>query len=142
MLLYHFTSHRHLPLILDAQTLHPTESNIGSPSPAFPPYGLDVGPPVVWLLDTPTIGGFDHGLGGSVVDKTEVRFTVLTKFAVKWTDWVWTSKMHPEWRDGFVKRAGGEEAADHWWILPAPIKAARWEAIHDMKTGKQISQPD
>lgn len=45
-LLYHFTSEAHLPGILESRAILPTESNIGSPSPDWQPYGQNVGPRV------------------------------------------------------------------------------------------------
>lgn len=134
-LFYHFTSTHHLKAILDAGRLNPTESNVGSPIPGWEPRGAHVGPDVVWLLDTPELGGHPHGLVvpddsrlRSLYDKTEVRFTVDVP-AIRWLDWEPAQCMHPEWKTVMIESAGGMDAVHHWYVFPAPIRANRWKEI-------------
>jgi hypothetical protein len=137
MILHHFTSLQHLPFILKDGLLKPTESNIGSPNPQWSPAGLAIGPDVVWFLDEeePTFG---HGLNGSIVDKGNVRITVEVGYPVKWTDWQWTAKMHPAWKHHLLEAAGGPEAAEHWYVIPAPVRKARWRSITNVRLGEPI----
>lgn len=132
MTYFHFTHIGHLPRILAAGMLLPTESNVGSPTSIYPPVGMGVGPDVVWLMDTPEVGDasgdMHHGL---YPEKRRVRIEVDVK-AIRWRDWSFTAQMHPEWRETLVNAAGGWEVAEHWFILPAPIRRKRWVSIHDM----------
>jgi hypothetical protein len=125
MRLYHFTSRFHLDSILRDGVITTTESNVGSPIPFLRPYGTHVGPDVVWLLDLPD-AGHTHGLGH---EKTEVRIAVEVP-AIRWLDWPHTAQMNPKWFARLVKTGGGIEAAAHWYVFPAPIRASSWEAIH------------
>lgn len=134
---YHFTSDQHLPRILADQRLKPSESNVGSPVAWEAPSGMGVGPDVVWLLDTDTTQGYSHGLDGSAATKNVIRFTVHVP-AVRWHDWTPATKMNPDWRDTFIRIGGGDAAADHWFVLPAPIRAIRWSALTDMRTGQAL----
>lgn len=136
-LLYHFTSEAHLPGILESRAILPTESNIGSPNPDWQPYGQNVGPRVVWLLDEPELSA-GHGLvidalpRGGMLDKTAVRFTVEISYrmAPRWKSWAPAHRMHREWRDLFVRIGGGEEAAEAWVVFPGAIRSTRWVAVH------------
>ncbi len=140
--LYHFTSSLHLPKILASGALLPTESNIH-------PYQPHAGPDVVWLLDTPEVE-FDHGLTyplehpahGSGVSKSEIRFEVSSPLAVKWSEWAWLLRMEKGWRDTLVEAAGGEEAADHWYVLPGRIPASRWASVTETATGRTLVIPE
>lgn len=135
MRLHHFTSRQHLPSILEDGLLRPTESNVGTLYPvAGFPSGLHAGPEVVWLLDSETV---DHGHGlvlpqmpgvAHDVDKTEVRITVDVP-AIRWLDWEWADRMEPRWRAVMTESAGGIEAVQHWYVLPAPIRRTRWREI-------------
>lgn len=136
MILYHFTSTVHWPVIDHYGFLKTVESNVGSVSPDEFPYGAHKGPDVVWLLDTPEVG-HDHGLGTSAVDKTEVRITADV-LGIRWQDWTFTRAMHPNWRHKFVEIAGGEEAAKHWYIVPAPVYRRRWVEVMNVKTGEVL----
>lgn len=135
-ILHHFTHLGHAQAILQSGMILPSESNVGSPLPTWPPYGEHVGPDVVWLLDTDTLEDFPHGLivGGNT-DKTRVRFTVELPMAPKWVTWRWTHEMHPQWRDTFMDAGGGMYAAEHWYVWPLEIPAKRWRSVTDMDTG-------
>jgi len=117
---YHFTSETHLPLILRSGVIMPTESNVSFSRE----HG---GPRVVWLLDSPELGELSHGLH-SVVDKTAVTIEVDVP-AIRWRDWEFAARMEPRWRQSFIDAGGGDEAADRWFILPAPIRESRWVTI-------------
>lgn len=117
MTLYHFTSRYHWKVIERAAVILPGDSNLSPVDPT-------VGPAVVWLTDTPTTD-LGHGLGGSAVDKTEVRIEVDVP-AIRWLDWSPAASMDQRWRDIIIKTGGGMDAAEHWWVWPAPIRASRW----------------
>ena len=138
MKLYHFTSNTgfHLEPILAQGVLRPTESNIGSPYPGHKPHGLDCGPRVVWLTETPDMSRGDNGLSGSVVDKTRIRFTVEVADAVKWTDFSKKHGIDKRWYAILDKIGGG--TAKFWWVVPRPILAHEWTEVRDMETGKLI----
>lgn len=136
MRLYHFTSARHLPQILRDESLRPSESNVGSPSPDMPPFGMGVGPDVVWLLDSPDLD-HNHGLFADKTGKDAVRFEVEVP-ALRWTDWAWTAQMHPTWRDIMIDSAGGTDAAQHWYVFPAEIPMSRWITVTDLRQGLQV----
>lgn len=129
MKLYHYTSAEHFAAIQRDRVLLPSESNVGSPIQGMQPFGRQYGPNVVWLLDTPDLGGHPHGLAGSVFDKTAVRISVELKYAIKWYEWSWTSKMNLKWFNAFVKTGGGPEAANRWFVYPAPIAQRDWIAV-------------
>lgn len=139
MTLYHFTSTAHLPTILSDGYLRPSESNVGSPYKVEGyPHGNNMGPDVVWLLNDPDPSTFSHGLEGSAVDKRGARISVeVDKFAIRWLDWEPATYMAPDWREVFIRLAGGEEAAGQWFVLPAPIRAPHWSqiALLDSSTG-------
>jgi hypothetical protein len=138
MRLYHYTSTKHLPFIIQHGYLAPSESNIGSPNPDEAPAGAHLGPDVVWLLDTPDLD-HDHGIKGKadvyqhLRDKTEVLF-VLELQAIKWSDWEPVLWMNPNWRRTLVDIGGGPEAADHWYVFPGRIHKKRWVSVRNTKT--------
>lgn len=135
---YHLTAPVWAERIIREGRILKTESNIGSPIPFHSPFGSHFGPDVVWLLDElPTDGaGFmrtdmPHGL-------TEVKMGYVFEVqvpAIKWTDWEWTAKMDPEWKQIMLRAAGGEEAADHWHVFPANIGSSRF-VRHYSRNGK------
>lgn len=138
MTLYHFTSEVALLGIEAHGLILPTESNVGSTSPSMPPEGEGVGPDVVWLLDSPErpsnhSNRVNHGLFGTVVDKTAVRIEVDVP-AIRWRDWAPAQQMHPTWRELLVKASGGVEASDHWYVFPSAIPRSRWVSIHRLDT--------
>lgn len=141
-LFYHFTSTQHLPFILEDGMLRPGESNIGSIMPGQHPFGEHYGPDVVWLLDTPErpstgLTEVNHGLAHDSLDKTAVRFTVNVP-AIHWKSWLPAVEMHPKWRAALLLAAGGEDAADHWYVLPAPIRDKRWVEVRNMETDEVL----
>lgn len=121
---YHFTSRLHLPAIVACGFLKTTDS-ILSPDPARG------GPPCVWLLDIDTLNGHDHGLGGSIVNKSEVRFTVEVDQtrAVKWLDWAANNSIDADWRDIMVSAGGGYAAAEHWYCVFRSIPSDQWVRV-------------
>ena len=137
MRLYHFTSMVHLPSIIEAGVLRTTESN-GDIRPGHE-HAL---PDVVWLLDVPTLDGLSHGLAGSAVDKTAVRFTVDVPRArvERWSDWAKRNKVDDLTRAVLVEAGGGWEAAKHWWITERAIPSRQWRAITHMPSGQPIAE--
>lgn len=135
MRLFHFTSAHHWPLIEQAGFLKTVESNVDM-------LRSHAGPDVVWLLDTPTVD-LPHGLvmPGYPIDKTQVRFTVEVPKPIRWSEWGPTQSMDPEWRETFLNAAGGDEAAEHWWVVPARIPAKRWVEVRDMSTDEVLWTP-
>lgn len=125
---YHFTSRMHHDRIVASGVIFPSESNVGSPVTSLPPWGPDVGPRVVWLLDTPYLRGLTHGLDGSAVDKTEMIFAVDVP-AVRWLDWAPAAAMNDMWRSVLIDAGGGLRAVAHWHVWPAPIYEARWRHV-------------
>jgi len=133
--LYHFTSVLHWPRIANSGVLAGGEANLDM-------FRANVGPAVIWLLDTPTVD-FPHGLEGSIVDKTRIRFTIDTSLAIKWTDWRDAALMEPSWRQALIDTAGGESAADHWYVLPTPgLREKRWVEVRDMHEDVVLWLPD
>lgn len=118
--LYHFTSREHLPAILNSGLVLPSESNIH-------PSIERAGPDVVWLTDTES-SGLGHGLAGSATLKGAVRIEVDVP-AIRWLEWEWTAHMAGWWREAIVRAGGGDEAAAHWYVWPAPIRRSRWLAV-------------
>jgi hypothetical protein len=141
VILYHFTSRYHLGLIEREGGILPTESNIGSPVSHLLPYGDHVGPDVVWLLDTPDPFEYGHGLAdmeGEIKlahDKREVRITVDVA-PIKWSEWEPAMQMNRKWRERFIASGGGPEAAEHWYVFPAPIRRRLWLSVEPVIPAK------
>ena len=134
MILYHFTSVLHLPIILETGFLMPVESNYDRT-----PHS---GPDVVWLTTDPEPRPGEHGLYPA---KTAVQFVIEVP-AIRWRDWRW----HPRDREWLTKletaagagdAARGRRLASTWYVWPAPIFRKRWRALIvddlecDMTTG-------
>jgi hypothetical protein len=126
MILYHFTSLIHLPVIEKAEMLRLTDSNIHITIPNF-------GPDVVWFTTEPT-ASLGHGLHG-FIDKKAVRFTVdVPDHWVKpWLPWAESQGMDPEWMGYLVEAGGGREAAETWMVTFRPIRKDRWVSIDKEK---------
>lgn len=151
MLLYHFTSRLHLPSIQGEGVIRTTDPNLfaaGGPVTRLDPEtgevsttgGPILGQPVVWLLDTRTAEGYDHGLLlNYVVDKRAVRVTVDVPDAVQWQRWVTARRHDARYVGAIVKVGGGVSAARHWFVVPRPIPATEWVEIRDMRTGTVLS---
>jgi hypothetical protein len=125
-ILHHYTHPLHLNAIMEERALWTTESNISITSEHY-------GPDVVWAVDTlwvPEVEG-DHLAHGLLPDKLRVRIDFKTpKRAYKWTEWAWTAKMPDWWRDTLIRVGGGEEAADHWWVVDHLVISKHWTAVY------------
>lgn len=115
MILYHYTSRHHHKQIVDSGVIKTTESNIGSGHPDFKPYGVDVGPRVVWLTSQPDVVD-GHGLNGSLYNKFEVRFQFDLVDAIKWSDFATQHGINKHWYRILDKAAN--YTARYWWVLP------------------------
>jgi len=122
MILYHFTSAIHLPIIEEAGFLKLTESNLHLTIPHY-------GPDVVWFTTEPT-ATLGHGLLG-VLDKKEVRFTVdVPDHWVKpWLSWAEGQGMDREWMGYLIEAGGGIEAAETWRVTFRSVKKDRWVSV-------------
>lgn len=139
MTFFHYTSREHFDVIVHAGVIFPTESNVGGVLPWEPPYGERVGPDVVWLLDSSDPFAFNHGLAPdrfNGLNKRAIRIEVDVP-AIRWLDWEPAQQMHPSWRQTLVDIAGGEEAAEHWYVWPAAIRRSRWVACASTLGGDQ-----
>ena len=123
MILYHFTSSIHLPIIEEDGFLKLTESNLHL---TIPHYGQDV----VWFTTEPS-AILGHGLLFGSVDKTEFRFTVnLPDHWVKsWLSWAEGQGMDREWMGYIIEAGGGIEAAETWRVAFRPVRKDRWVSI-------------
>ena len=134
MILHHFTSTVHLPRIFDAGHLRCTESNLH-------PITANAGPDVVWFttMDTPALG---HGLSGSIVDKSEVRFTVDVpdNWVRPWLPWAEAQGIDAGWLSVMVEAGGGREAAESWRVTFRPVRSDRWVAV-DRRTPSGLWVP-
>lgn len=139
MILYHFTSTKHVPMIQSAQALMLTDSMLDA-SDRF------AGPPVLWLLDQPELGGFSHGIAYDhwPVDKSEIRFTVDVPdgWIRRWVDWARAQRIEHRWLEQTVKLGGGWDAADHWMISFSKVTADRWLEVRNMHTGEVLDLAD
>lgn len=137
MTFFHYTSREHFDVIVHGGgVVLPSESNVGSVVPWQPPHGGHVGPDVVWLLDDSDPFAFEHGLEHTVLNKRAVRIEVDVP-ALRWLDWEPAQQMHPDWRRTFIDIAGGDEAAEHWYVWPAPIRFNRWVSCASTLGGGQ-----
>lgn len=132
MLLYHYTSTEHLPLILGDGFLKTVESNISFKRP-------HAGPDVVWLTTDPDPADDTMGLQGADVDKLAVRITVNVdrRSVHKWLPWARARGIDPAWLKALTS-AGG---AGTWRVVERPIPAARFTQILNRRTGDEIPAP-
>ena len=110
--LYHFTCKEHLEEILSSQYLKLTDSNIITPDGTLETERRSQAyKPVVWLTDSEYSNNI--GLEGSVVDKTEIKITVLKKdYMVRWEDWGPQKEMEKAWRRRFCRN----QKISSWYI--------------------------
>jgi hypothetical protein len=119
MILYHYTSLVHLELIKQDGIIKTTESNIGSPSPLWKPYGNNIGPQVVWLTDQPEVKT-GHGLDSNVVNKFQVRLKFDLPDAIRWVEFANQHGINKKWYRILDKT--GNYTARHWYVLTRPIQ--------------------
>ncbi len=134
-MLYHFTSSRHLPMILEAGFLKLTESNY-----SFDCAGMY---PVVWMVDTFEVDGHKNGLNDDELlaygqDKTEIRFSIpMMPHFEPWTKWCSaTRRMKWRDRDALIQAADAEETHRYWWVSEKIIPLSEVAKIEHTKTGK------
>ena len=133
MRVYHFTSAERFPRILADGGLRKTESNVSMRIP-------HAGPDVVWLLDTPDLDGFDHGLGNARYDKTEIviEAEVPDKFVRRWLDWAQAQAIEERWLTAMIFSGGGLEAAGHWLVSFKAIPIDWWVSVKNNHTGEIV----
>jgi hypothetical protein len=123
MILYHYTNKYHLASIRSTGILYPSESNVSWTKG----HG---GPDVVWLTtcDEPSL---NHGLHGSVFDKTEVRISVELPagWAKRWKKWAPVQGMSESDMDILAETGGGWQAADTWFVCTKPIPHKYWVEV-------------
>lgn len=126
--LYHFTSVAHLQRILESGYLKTVESNVSFKRE-------HAGPDVVWLTTSQTADA-GHGLQGSSVDKTAIRFTVeVDKRSVhKWKEWAKARGSSQETM-AILARSGGSAS---WRVVTAPIPLENWVEVRNMATGEVL----
>jgi hypothetical protein len=121
--LYHYTSKYHWNSIHTAGYIDTTESNVSWTTE----HG---GPDVVWLTAcvSPLL---DHGLRGSIFDKTEVRITVElpNDWVKRWKKWAPIQGASREDMDMLANSGGGWEAADTWYVCTQQIPRKYWVEI-------------
>lgn len=113
----HWTAAERVPQILGSGFIAPTESNLDLIIP-------NAGPPVVWLLP-PEVDpgtGDQHGLS----DLKRTGWIDVDVPAIRWLDWELTADMDPDWKRGMIAVAGGQEAAEQWYVWPGPIYSRRF----------------
>lgn len=119
--MYHFTSHAHLPSVLEQGILRgdvPITSGGGFNAP--------------WLTTDPSWGN-QKWANGSAWDKAGIRFTVkLPKHSPllhHWPDVASANEMDPFWFET-LNKVGGESPETHlnWWLFFAPIPM-EWATI-------------
>ena len=129
MKLYHFTSRHHLPRILEAGFLRPTESNITW-------HAENVAPDVVWLYDTDDIRPsrmligsrrLDDGSTLHDVDKSEVCIEVEVDDAERWEPWAVRHGINRRWRKGLI--AAGDGRHGSWWVVERLIFKSEWVSV-------------
>lgn len=133
--LFHYTSRAHLPNILRAGFLTVTESNIGSSSRHWKPYGEHVGPDVVWLTEVSDLKA-GHGLDCGVLNKLEIRFTVKAS-AIHWPSFAAIYGINKSWYRALNRKGGG--SAKKWWVSHDVIPASDWVEVYDIERGCSIN---
>lgn len=131
MILYHYTSPDHLPLILRSGLLKPTESNVSLTRP-------HAGPDVVWTTTDPEPDGDPKWAANSFHDKGAIRFTLNLprRAAQPWSDWAARQGMQSDWKRSLIRTGG--PGWRRWHVVQRAILASEWTAITDMRTGEPI----
>lgn len=117
MILYHFTSLKHLPKICKSGFL-----KIGDiPLKQTSKYGEDGHG--VWLTTTSSASPEQHGLKNPLVDKTMVRFKIKIEEnspqLFKWSDYANINKVKPKWYKILDGVGGG--LSHTWWLYIGSI---------------------
>jgi len=140
-ILYHFTSCRHLPLILEAGFLKLTESNHN-----LNRLGMY---PVVWLTDSYEVDGRKNGLNDDFTlshgqDKTEIRFHIpIQPHFEKWSVWSrLTREMKKSHWDSLISAGNSWETYQQWWVSEKIIPLSEVVKIEHTKTGNVFSIHD
>lgn len=130
MILYHYTSPDHLPLILRSGLIKVTESNLSMTR-------AHAGPDVVWLT---TDADPEHmeWTEGTINDKQRIRIAVDVprRAAQPWSDWAARQGMNPQWKQALIKSGG--KGWRRWHVVQRPILASEWRGILDRHTGEEI----
>lgn len=118
--LYHFTSSQHYDFI---KTEGLTRGDI-----PVTPFRSEVG---IWLTTEPTADKDDHGLQGSMFDKTEVRiaidFNENDKYLWHWPVLAKKLKVPDFWYDALNEAGGGK--ADTWYVYAVQIPPERFKEV-------------
>jgi len=140
-MLYHFTSSRHLPMILEAGYLKLTESNY-----SFSRAGMY---PVVWLVDAFHVDGLTNGLNTEQTlaigqDKTEIRFSIpMQPHFERWSSWSkYTRKMKQKDWDILVFAQNSGETHRSWWVSEKIIPLSEVAKIENTKTDEIYTASD
>lgn len=128
--LYHFTHPGHLASIIAEGVLRTSDSNLD-------PYDPFVEPRVLWLTDLPVL--IDEGTrDGLYAEKRQIRFEVEAPRARRWMDWAPAKTMDQNWKELLLRRSGGMEAAEHWWVSVKPVPRANWKGILHVPSGLSL----
>lgn len=132
MLLYHFTSPRHLEAIMAAGYLKTVESDISGSV-------RNKGPQVVWTTTDPDPRG-KHGLNLGATDKERIRFTIEVPDheAHEWRGWAESLGIEAWWKQHLFRNAGGEAVTETWRVIPRIVPHTEWVRVEDRSTGDVI----
>lgn len=128
MILFHYTSFSHLSEILEDGIIKTTNSNLLEPTNMHVENHVLVSDtdwykPVVWFsseLDFENAN--NNGLGGGLMDKTEVAIAIDTtgpQMFYKWDEWAIRNNIQPRWFER-LKRTGPNWRT--WYISERPVQ--------------------
>ena len=135
MTLYHYTSRAAWQLIQQDGFIRPTESNIGSARPDWPPMGDRVGPDVVWLTDQPAPNARAlalqkppaHVLAALEAQGNRARWEPKTQVRIRldlqdgeaepWRTFCTRHGIHRQWRRALERG----RAPATWYVLPRSV---------------------
>lgn len=137
--LYHYTTTKWVPAILESGYLKLTESNLKDmrASNYWDPIAYNEGTmklykPVVWMTDLDTPDSNNLGLI-SPVDKCEVRITIKKQpYFKKWLEWSRKNNINLEWARMLEKG----RKPKNWWISETIVKMDIIVKIENLKTGE------